>query len=241
MAAQTVKRFYKLVDVLALPSGRFAVTLDGRRTKTPQGKIVEIPNGDLAQAVAAEWDSQKGTVVRNTMHLTSLCNTAIDRPPMVMESQTPKTLLEFLHTDTLCYRSAEPASLAELQTAEWSPLVQWWEQTFQAPLMVTESLFGPRQSAQAVAAATKYIEGFGWGRAGLGMCVDVLRSFVLASALIEGRIDAGTAVRLARLETEFQIQRFGEVEWAHPIDRAGTTSRTAAAAFFARCTRTVPE
>jgi len=32
----------------------------------------------------------------------------------------------------------------------------------------------------------------------------------------------------------WQCSRFGEVEWAHPMDAADTTARLAAAAVFAR-------
>ena len=69
------------------------------------------------------------------------------------------------------------------------------------------------------------------------MMVDTLRSYVLACAVIEGEVDATHAARLSRLEAEFQIARFGEVEWAHPLDRAAVEARVAAAAFFVRCTR----
>ena len=38
----------------------------------------------------------------------------------------------------------------------------------------------------------------------------------------------------ARLEMIWQCSRFGEVEWAHPMDAADTTARLAASAIFAR-------
>ncbi len=69
---------------------------------------------------------------------------------------------------------------------------------------------------------------------GVAMVIDTLRSFVLASALLAGRIDGPEAVYLSRLEAEFQTRRFGEVEWAHPADKLGTASRACAAAFFVR-------
>ena len=70
--------------------------------------------------------------------------------------------------------------------------------------------------------------------------IDTLRSFVLATAILEGHVDGPRAVRLSRLEAVFQTTRFGEVEWAHPADRAGTETRTAAAALFVRLLAKVP-
>jgi ATP synthase F1 complex assembly factor 2 len=43
------------------------------------------------------------------------------------------------------------------------------------------------------------------------------------------------AVKLSRLEVDFQIGYWGNVEWAHSIELHDTTARVAAAELFIQC------
>lgn len=54
-----LRRFWKTVG-LRKDKDSFAVTLDGRAIKTPNGAVLEIPasHKPLAVLVAAEWESQ---------------------------------------------------------------------------------------------------------------------------------------------------------------------------------------
>lgn len=45
------------------------VTLDHRRLKTPNGKVLTVPSESLARAIAAEWDAQTEIILQPTMHL----------------------------------------------------------------------------------------------------------------------------------------------------------------------------
>ena len=64
----TRKRFYRKTGVLH-NNGKYEVTLDQRKLKTPKGNIFFVESEPLALAVAAEWDSQKEHIVSSTMHL----------------------------------------------------------------------------------------------------------------------------------------------------------------------------
>lgn len=64
----TRKRFYKGTGIMQNES-KWEVTLDQRRLKTPNGKVLTVPSEPLARAIAAEWDAQTETVVQPTMHL----------------------------------------------------------------------------------------------------------------------------------------------------------------------------
>lgn len=48
---------------------KWEVTLDQRRLKTPNGKVLTVPSEALARAIAAEWDAQTQYIVQPTMHL----------------------------------------------------------------------------------------------------------------------------------------------------------------------------
>jgi chaperone required for assembly of F1-ATPase len=58
------------------------------------------------------------------------------------------------------------------------------------------------------------------------------KSFVIGDALMAGKLTPDEAQAVSAVETRFQCKRFGEVEWIHPLERAETKSRFAAAAIF---------
>lgn len=67
---------------------------------------------------------------------------------------------------------------------------------------------------------------------GFVFAVDVLKSIVLAFACIDRYLTVEQAVRLSRLEEEFQINHWGRVEWAHDLTQQDHQARLAAAVLF---------
>ena len=65
------KRFYRRTGILR-NDGKFEITLDQRKLKSPKGSPFIIESEPLALAVAAEWDAQKDKIQRGTMHLVRL-------------------------------------------------------------------------------------------------------------------------------------------------------------------------
>ncbi|KAM6077987.1 ATP synthase mitochondrial F1 complex assembly factor 2 isoform 2-T2 [Theristicus caerulescens] len=96
------KRFYQNVSI-SQGEGGFEINLDHRKLKTPQAKLFTVPSEALAIAVATEWDSQKDTIKFYTMHLTTLCNTALDNPTQRNKMQLIRAAVKFLETDTVWY------------------------------------------------------------------------------------------------------------------------------------------
>lgn len=64
------KRFYKSTNILR-SEGKYEVTLDQRKLKTPKGNTFAVENEALAVAVATEWNSQKDKIIQSKMHLVS--------------------------------------------------------------------------------------------------------------------------------------------------------------------------
>jgi len=73
-----MKRFYKLVSVDAVRNG-FEIQLDGRNIKTPMKNILSAPSRKLADAIMAEWAAQDKEILPDTMPLTQILSTRIDR------------------------------------------------------------------------------------------------------------------------------------------------------------------
>lgn len=62
--------------------------------------------------------------------------------------------------------------------------------------------------------------------------VDAIKSLILTLAVIDRKLTVSQAVKLSRLEIEFQTEKWGSVEWAHDLEEHDTTSRLAAANIF---------
>ncbi|NXC18414.1 ATPF2 factor, partial [Corythaeola cristata] len=226
------KRFYQNVSI-SQGEGGFEINLDHRKLKTPQAKLFTVPSEALAIAVATEWDSQKDTIKFYTMHLTTLCNTALDNPTQRNKMQLIRAAVKFLETDTVCYRVEEPAALAELQKNEWDPIVAWAEKRYNVSIGSSTSILGPNIPASTKETFVSHLASYNmWALQGIEYVITQLKSLILSMGLIDRHITVEKAVLLSRLEEEYQIQRWGSVEWAHDYDLCELRARAAAGTLF---------
>ncbi|XP_042293759.1 ATP synthase mitochondrial F1 complex assembly factor 2 [Sceloporus undulatus] len=226
------KRFYQNVTI-SQGEGGFEISLDHRKLKTPQAKVFTVPSETLALAVANEWDAQQETIKPYTMHLTTLCNTALDNPSQRTKDQIIRAAVKFLETDTICYRVEEPPALVELQKNEWDPVIEWAEKRYNVVIGSSTSIMGPSipQSTRDVFVSHLASYNF-WALQGIEYMITQLKSLILSMGLLDKHLTVEQAVLLSRLEEEYQIQRWGNVEWAHDYDLYEMRARTAAATLF---------
>ncbi|XP_044160663.1 ATP synthase mitochondrial F1 complex assembly factor 2 [Bufo gargarizans] len=226
------KRFYENVSI-SQGEGGFEINLDQRKLRTPQGKIFTVPSEPLATAVAAEWDVQRETIKFFTMHLTTLCNTALDNPTQKSKEALIAASLKFLDTDTVCYRVEDPPALVELQTNEWDSVLKWAENRYDVEISSSTSIMGPVIPDHTKQVFHRHLASHNsWSLLGIEFMVSQLKSFVLAMGLLDRYLTVQKAVLLSRLEEEYQIQRWGNVEWAHDYELQELQARTAAGTLF---------
>nr|XP_056722453.1 ATP synthase mitochondrial F1 complex assembly factor 2 [Euleptes europaea] len=226
------KRFYQNVSI-SQGEGGFEINLDHRKLKTPQNKIFTVPSKTLALAVATEWDLQQDTVKFFTMHLTTLCNTALDNPSQRSREQLIRAAVKFLETDTICYRLEEPPALVELQKNEWDPLVVWAEKRYNVVIGSSTSILGPSIPQSTKDTFASHLASYNtWALHGIEYMITQLKSLILSMGLLDKQLTVEQAVLLSRLEEEYQIQHWGSVEWAHDYDVYDLRARTAAATLF---------
>ncbi|KAJ6655952.1 hypothetical protein lerEdw1_004537 [Lerista edwardsae] len=226
------KKFYQNVNI-SQSEGGFEINLDHRKLKTPQAKVFMVPSKALALAVATEWDAQQDTIKFYSMHLTTLCNTALDNPSQRSKDQLIQAAVKFLETDTICYRVEEPPALVELQKNEWDPVVEWAEQRFDVVIGSSTSIMGPSIPQSTKDTFVSHLASYNtWALQGIEYLITQLKSLILAMGLLEKHLTVEEAVLLSRLEEEFQIQHWGNVEWAHDYDRHELRARAAAATLF---------
>ncbi|XP_054427109.1 ATP synthase mitochondrial F1 complex assembly factor 2 isoform X2 [Pteronotus mesoamericanus] len=217
----------------APPAGGFEINLDHRKLKTPQAKLFTVPSEALAIAVATEWDSQQDTIKFYTMHLTTLCNTSLDNPTQRNKDQLIRAAVKFLDTDTVCYRVEEPETLVELQKNEWDPIIEWAEKRYGVEIGSSTSIMGPSIPARTREVLVSHLASYNmWALQGIEFVVAQLKSMVLTLGLMDLRLTVEQAVLLSRLEEEYQIQKWGNVEWAHDYELQELRARTAAGALF---------
>ncbi|XP_056391259.1 ATP synthase mitochondrial F1 complex assembly factor 2 isoform X2 [Hyla sarda] len=226
------KKFYESVSI-SQGEGGYEIILDRRKLKTPQGKIFTVPSEPLAIAVATEWDSQRDTIKFFTMHLTTLCNTALDNPTQRNKEHLIRSSLKFLDTDTIGCRVEEPPSLVELQTNEWDPILTWAEDRYNVLIGSSTSLMGPAIPDQTKEVFHRHLASYNsWSLIGIEFMVTQLKSFIIAMGLVDRFLTVQKAVLLSRLEEEYQIRYWGNVEWAHDYDLQELQARTAAGTLF---------
>lgn len=142
-----MKRFYKVVSTSPIPGG-FSILLDGKPVKTKMGRVLSCPKQALADAVMMEWAAQVETIKPETMHLTQILSTKLDKTAHERE-QMSGYILKYLDTDLLCYPAKEPEVLRQHQDKLWSPVRQWFEDQSGSRLQVTESLFSVKHDSTA--------------------------------------------------------------------------------------------
>ncbi|CAM1312440.1 ATPAF2 (predicted) [Pycnogonum litorale] len=226
------KRFYKDVSVTQ-SDGKFEINLDGRKLKTPLGNVFQVTSEALAVTVATEWDSQQSLIQQNRMHLTALSNTAIDNPTKKTKLDLVDSVLSSLDTDTICFRCSQPDELKSLQQQNWDPVLQWFNSRYEVNISSSYEISGPSIQEKCRESVRRHLLSYNdWSLFGIQYSVEVIKSVTLTLAAIDRHLQVEEAVRLSRLELDFQISHWGNVEWAHDVDLMDTRSRFAAAVLF---------
>jgi len=223
------KRFYKEVDVIQTNAG-YQVTLDNKfNVRTPLRQLLVLPTQTLANAVAVEWDSQRKNIIFALMPLTSLCFKATDKP---IESEgLVEHMLEFLRTDTVCYRAGpEEEQLQSLENNRWNPLTDWFSEHYHVHLALTRDITLTPQPEQTVSTLRAHLlNQHPWALPAFHHSTTSLKSLVIAMAMLDGGLSAEEAIACSCLESDYQIDRWGEVEWQHTLDKARLSADVAAA------------
>jgi chaperone required for assembly of F1-ATPase len=205
-------RFYREVSV-GEPSGDevgYRILLDGRAIKTPLGSALSLPTRALAETIAEEWRSQDGNIRPETMVLTKLANTALDRVTHTQE-EIRAQIVSFAKSDLLCYRAETPTGLVERQIREWDPLLTWIAETHGARFKTVTGIVYADQPEQVLAAVESALAARSpYELAAVAFAAASLGSAILALALAAERITPEEAFAASQLDALYQAERWGE-------------------------------
>ena len=210
----------------------WSILLDGKPIRTPVAAPFVLPNEKLAEAIAGEWRSQGETIRPETMLLTKLANTAIDRVAPNRQAAIAQ-ILAFAKSDLLCYRAEAPGALVSRQAATWDPLLDWARERYGATLKTTAGIGFVEQPKGTLATLERAAAAHDdFALAGLHAAATLLGSAVLALALAEGRLGAGEAFAAAQLDEIYQAQMWGEDPEALKQSRRKAEELAGIAQFF---------
>lgn len=150
-----MKRVYKLASHTKTEDG-YVLQLDGKAVKTPNGAPLAAPNRAMADAIVQEWAGQGDDIVPDSMPITQLLNTAIDRSRDRVAITA--SLLKYLDTDLLCYRVKEPVEIAKRQKEVWDRWLAWFDEHFESPLETTFGLDALNQDDSTHKQIWNYLE-----------------------------------------------------------------------------------
>ena len=213
MSEWAPKRFWKAAEVTTGSEG-FSVALDGRPVRTPAKAALILPTAAMAAAIAAEWDAQQGVLRPETMPMTRMANSAIDKV-RVLQAAVVAEVAGFGASDLLCYRAEDPDELVQRQRQGWDPLLDWAATRLQAPLVQTGGIMPVAQPEASLARLTGAVRAFDAFRlTALHDLVSITGSLVLGLAIAEDRLSPDQAWALARIDEDWQAEQWGVDEEA---------------------------
>ena len=202
------RRFYERAGV-AQAEGGFAVQLDGRSVKTPDGAALALPTRALAELVAEEWEAQGEYVDPVAMRANRLASTVIDRTAAAGRA-TAAEVARYAASDVLCYFAEGPDALVEAERAAWRPWLAWAAQTLGVRLREVAGVSPQPQPPEALLKVEALVAGLEpFVQAGVAYATPLFGSVILALAVQQGALDALDALEVSRTDEAFQAQRWG--------------------------------
>lgn len=207
----------------------YAVTLDGKTMKTMYKDPLYIPSRALALAIAEEWESQVGTIDMRQMHINNMIAKAVkSRLDPSLEHYMKNEILKVITNDQVCFIEPESDNeykekLRVFQKERIEMIFEVLDKTFEIKLKTFDGLnIFDEQPAEAVARTEELVSDLDYFVLNSLFQVTIgSKSSAIALALIHGgHISVEQAVRLARIDEDFQTKYFGVVQGAHDLDEA---------------------
>ncbi|MFN3822701.1 MAG: ATP12 family chaperone protein [Pseudorhodobacter sp.] len=234
MSAWAPKRFWTEARAEAVEGG-FAVMLDGRMVRSPAKTPLILPSLALADAVAEEWQAQQGVVKPDTMPMTRMANSALDKVGPQFD-EVAALIAAYGASDLLCYRAPGPEALLARQSAGWDPLLAWAAVTFDARLVVTTGVIPVAQDSDATSRLAAQVHALDAFRlAAFHDLVSIAGSLVLALAVTKGRLAVDEAFELSRIDEHWQAELWGQDDLALESEAVKRAAFDDAGRFFGLC------
>jgi len=193
----------------AIPNG-FGVFLDAKPIKTPSKMAFVAPNAAICELICAEWEEQSDKIRPDTMPLTQLVHTKIEKVFSQREAITAE-ILKYVNGDLLCYRASEPEEIVQRQDQLWQPWLDWFKTTYGQNFATTTALGAIKQDQaihECIAAEISALDDDRFTL--LQMITPACGSMILSLAFIKGALDAEALIACAYLEEDYKFDLYNE-------------------------------
>ena len=220
----TVTKYYENVDIREVSStqSQYEILLDGKPLKSPKRAQFILPNKLLASAIATEWATQEDDLIRPfTMPLMQLSSTALDHmSDYATFDFHVKKLLEFFDADQAVVAHPSGSELREIQLKTLKKVHDWARREFGEQLnLSSDSIFAQPQPEEVKLLMEKRLRSLSpWEMTCTFAAAAAAKSLLIGLALNRNIIDPEEALKCARVEEDYQIERHGFVEGGHDID-----------------------
>lgn len=204
-----MKRFYKLVSLSKTDLG-WNILLDGKPVKTPLGTPLYAPTEALATLMQAEWSAQGETINPESMPITQIVTTGIDRVANERE-EIERQVQAYINTDMICYHAEQPEHYALRQKEAWVPWIDWFETKTGERLETTTDLSALTQSDKNNQYVSDYIKSLDmWHFTLLQILVSITGSVVLSMAFMAKEFDKDRLFDLSHVEDLLKSELYNE-------------------------------
>ncbi len=208
-----MKRFYKKASVEQREQ-HFTVLLDGKAIKTPAKSLCLMPTKKMAMAVANEWNDQGDKIIPQSMPITKLMNTAIDRVESRREELIDE-LVRYAGSDQICYRAEHPAELVALQNKVWEPLLKWINEILAINLKISNGIIFVEQEQKSLEKIRGMMEELdSFMLTALHGMITITGSVTIGYALYSDHLSIDEAWNAGHLDENFQVLQWGSDEEA---------------------------
>ncbi|MCK0142597.1 ATP12 family protein [Aliiroseovarius sp. F20344] len=236
MSGWAAKRFWKETSVSETDGG-YQVLLDGRAVKTPAKSSLVVPTKALAEAMAAEWDAQDEAIDPNTMPVTRMANSAIDKVS-VQHAAVADMLAAYGDSDLLCYRATDPRELVTRQADKWDPILDWAVDSLGVRLKSVSGIMHEAQDAHSLRKMSDLVHALSpFELTAFHDLVSISGSLILAFSVTHQYLDAGAALELSRLDELWQEELWGKDEEAQEMVEKKSKDFAVAAWFYTAAQR----
>ncbi|CAO3587563.1 unnamed protein product [Absidia cylindrospora] len=113
-----------------------------------------------------------------------------------------------------------PEVLVQLQDAYWKPIIDWASKNYNITINTTTDIFAteqPQETKDKLRAVVEQMDHY--ELAAFERAVLTSKSFLIGLALVKHAVSVEHAAQAAQVEMNSQMERWGEVEDSHDVDR----------------------
>ncbi len=202
------ERFYKNVSVAPSEVG-FEIHLDGRPTKTPGMKKVNVPTQALAEKLVGEWEAQEEFIDPRKMPLVRLVNSAVEGGENVAQDLRDE-VIKFAGNDLMLFRAESPQELVALQEERWGSALRTIEVHFGILLEPVTGIVNKVQPQESLARLAQELNDVGHMElTALVSMTGLSGSGLLAMALRAELVSPDDVWELAHLDETYNAKHWG--------------------------------